>query len=317
MNKKANLMDTNVRSMRISVRADGEASCNKPAPVSPPHGVTTPHAAGQPCVTANPIRPPYGQMTSQNKVLSAFPAEERRRAELDLQWVNLPVGMMLYEAGIAVKHVYFPTTAIVSLVSSMRDGASAEVAVVGNEGIVGLGAFLGGGRALSSAEVLSAGLALRMSAESLVCLAWRSEPVMHLLLRYAQALFAHMAQASACNRHHSLDQRLCRWLLLNRDRLSGNTMLVTHERIAGVLGVRREGVSVSVLELNKAGLIRCRRGQISVVDHAELEARSCECYAAVRQVYDRLWADPERPSPGFERQRHLPANTLRVGGATG
>jgi CRP-like cAMP-binding protein len=172
----------------------------------------------------------------------------------------------------------------------MKDGASAEVAVVGNEGVVGVCAFMGGGCALSSAVVQSAGHALRMTAESIAGLAWQSEPLMQQLLRYTQALFTHMAQTAACNQHHALDQKLCRWLLLNLDRRDGNEMNATQEQIAGMLGVRREGVTGSALKLQKAGMIRYHRGHVSVLDRAGLEARSCECYSVVRQAYDRLRA---------------------------
>lgn len=226
----------------------------------------------------------------QNQVLAAIPAAEWQLIEPHMEWVELPLGAMLYDAGTVLQHVYFPGTAIVSLVSSMKDGASAEVAVVGNEGVVGVCAFMGGGRALSGAVVQSAGQALRMTAESIACHAWQSESVMQQLLRYTQALFAHMAQTSACNRHHAVDQKLCRWLLLNLDRRDGNVMLVTQEQIADMLGVRRESVTASALKLQKAGVIQYHRGRLSVLDRTGLEARSCECYSVVRAVYDRTCA---------------------------
>ncbi len=227
---------------------------------------------------------------TSNKLLSALPPDERRQIESHLEWVDLSLGERLYDAGMAIQHVYFPATAIVSLVSLMKDGSSAEVAVVGNEGVVGVGAFMGGGRALSCAVVQNAGHAWRMTAESMACHAWKSEIVMQALLRYTQTLFAHMAQTSACNRHHLLDQKLCRWLLLNLDRQSGTEMIATQEQIAGILGVRREGVTVSALKLQKAGLIRYHRGRMSVLDRVGLEERSCECYSVVRRAYDSLSA---------------------------
>lgn len=225
----------------------------------------------------------------KNQVLAALPAAQWQLIAPHLEWVELPAGAMLYEAGVTLQHVYFPASAIVSLVSSMTDGASAEVAVVGNEGVVGVCAFMGGGRALSGAVVQSAGHAYRMTAKSIACHAWRSDSVMQQLLRYTQALFTHMAQCSACNQHHALDQKLCRWLLLNLDRRDGNEMSVTQEQIAGMLGVRREGVTGSAFKLQKAGLIHYHRGRMSILDRAGLEERSCECYSVVRRAYDRLW----------------------------
>ncbi len=262
------------------------------------------------------MTPDYS-VRARNQVLSALPPVERRHVELHLQWVELPLSAMLYEAGVVVQHVYFPATAIVSLVSSMKDGASAEVAVVGNEGVVGVGAFMGGGRAPSGAVVQSAGHAWRMTAESIACQAWQSEIVMQKLLRYTQALITHMAQTSACNRHHALDQKLCRWLLLNLDRHTGNEMIVTHEQIAGILGVRREGVTVSALKLQKAGLIQYHRGRMFVLDRAGLEKRSCECYSVVRQAYDRLWARPPAAQLyGSGRPRRLPVDAVGLRSAT-
>ena len=254
---------------------------------------------------------PDSSVRAKNQVLAELPAAEWRLIEPHLEWVELPLGTMLYEAGVALRHVYFPTTAIVSLVSSMKDGASAEVAVVGNEGVVGVCAFMGGAHALSGAVVQSAGHALRMTAESIECLAWQSESLMEQLLRYTQALFTHMAQTSACNRHHGLDQALCRWLLLNFDRRDGNEMIVTQEQIASMLGVRREGVTASALKLRRAGLIQYRRGSISVLDRAGLEARSCECYSVIRRAYDRLWAGSAMQWHGWRRARRVQTN--RVG----
>ena len=259
---------------------------------------------------------PESIIRPKNQVLAAIPAAEWRLIESQLDWVELPLGAMLYEAGVVLQHVYFPVTAIVSLVSSMKDGASAEVAVVGNEGVVGVCAFMGGGRALSGAVVQSAGQALRMSAESIACHAWQSESVMQQLLRYTQALFAHMAQTSACNRHHALDQKLCRWLLLNLDRRDGNVMHVTQEQIADMLGVRRESVTASALKLQKAGVIQYRRGRLSVLDRTGLEARSCECYSVVREAYDRLCAGSAMQWHGWGRARRFRANGVGLLAAT-
>lgn len=240
-----------------------------------------------------------------NQLLAALAPAERQRLQAELEWVALPQGAMLYEAGAALRHVHFPSDAIVSLVSSMRDGAAAEVAVVGNEGVVGVCAFMGGGRALSGAVVQRAGHGWRMSAAAIARHAERSAAVMQPLLRYTQALFAHMAQTSACNRHHALEQQLCRWLLLHHDRCSGNEVIVTQERIAGMLGVRREGVTGGALKLQKAGLIRYGRGRIAILDRDGLEERSCECYAVVRRAYDRLSSDaaPWSPLPIAPRPR--------------
>jgi CRP-like cAMP-binding protein len=225
---------------------------------------------------------------TMNRLFAALPYGEWLDLEPDLEWVELDSGAMLYETGVVLKHAYFPATAVVSLVSSMKDGASVEVAVVGNEGVVGVSAYMGGGRALSGAVVQSGGHALRMSARALAWHASHSDAFMQTLLCYTQALFSHMAQTSACNRHHELDQQLCRWLLLNLDRRNGNELAVTQERIAGMLGVRREGVTGAAMKLQKAGLIQYRRGRIAILDRPGLERRSCECYSVVRQAYDRV-----------------------------
>ena len=205
-----------------------------------------------------------------------------------LEAVQMPLGEVLYESGVTLSHVYFPTTAIVSLLYVMEDGASAEIAVVGNEGIVGISLFMGGGSTPSRAVVQSAGLGLRLKARVLKDEFNRAGPVLHLLLRYTQALITQMAQTAVCNRHHSLDQQLCRWLLLSLDRLQGDELVMTQELIANMLGVRREGVTESALKLQTAGLIRYARGHITVVDRAGLELRTCECYAVVKKEYDRL-----------------------------
>jgi CRP-like cAMP-binding protein len=184
--------------------------------------------------------------------------------------------------------VFFPTNAIVSLLYVMEDGASAEIAVVGHEGVVGVSIFMGGESTTSRAVVQSAGWGFRLRSSAIKEEFNHSSPVMHLLLRYTQALITQMAQTAVCNRHHSLDQQLCRWLLLSLDRLSGNDLIMTQELIANMLGVRREGVTESALSLQKAGLIRYARGHITVLNRAGLEARTCECYDVVKKEYDRL-----------------------------
>ena len=203
----------------------------------------------------------------------------------------MPLGHVLYESGRTLSHVYFPTSAIVSLLYVMEDGASAEIAVVGNEGVVGVSLFMGGESTPSRAVVQSAGHGLRLRASTIKQEFQQAGPAMHLLLRYTQALITQMAQTAVCNRHHSLDQQLCRWLLLMLDRLPASELLMTQELIANMLGVRREGVTEGALKLQKAGLIRYARGHITVLDRLGLERRACECYAVVKREYDRLLPD--------------------------
>lgn len=223
-----------------------------------------------------------------NQLLATLSSVEWQHLEPDLEWVDLAAGDLLYASGQALSHVHFPASATVSLVSSMADGASAEVAVVGSEGMVGICAFMGNANALSDAVVQRPGNAWRMSTAAVLHHTRRSSEVMQRLLGYTQALFTHMAQCSACNRHHALDQQLCRWLLLHLDRQDGADMRITQERIASLLGVRREGVTSGALKLQRAGLIDYHRGHISIIDRNGLEARSCECYSVVRRAYDRL-----------------------------
>jgi CRP-like cAMP-binding protein len=228
----------------------------------------------------------------KNHLLAALPAAEWQRWLPQLERVEMPLGQVLYESGATLSHVYFPLTAIVSLLYVMENGASAEIAVVGNEGIVGISLFMGGESTSSRAVVQSAGHGFRLNAQTMKDEFNRAGPVLHLLLRYTQALITQMAQTAVCNRHHSLDQQLCRWLLLSLDRLQGNDLVMTQELIANMLGVRREGVTEAALSLQKVGLIRYARGRISVLDRAGLEQRTCECYEVVRKEYDRLL--PER-----------------------
>ncbi|MDT8384337.1 MAG: Crp/Fnr family transcriptional regulator [Gammaproteobacteria bacterium] len=224
----------------------------------------------------------------QNHLLAALPEEEYARLSSHLELVPMPLGMVLYESGSELHHVYFPTTAIVSLLYVMMDGASAEIAVVGNEGIIGVALFMGGRTMPNRAVVQSAGHAYRLKGRLLKQEFNRSGELQHLLLRYTQALLTQMAQTAVCNRHHSLDQQLCRWLLLSLDRLPSNELVMTQELIANMLGVRREGVTEAAGNLQKAGLIRYQRGHITVLDRPGLEARACECYAVVKKEFDRL-----------------------------
>jgi len=205
-----------------------------------------------------------------------------------LEEVDLPLGKVLYESGSKLTHVYFPTTSIVSLLYVLENGASAEIAVVGNEGIVGVSLFMGSESTPSRAVVQSGGTGLRLKANILMEEFNRAGPVLHLLLRYTQALITQMAQTAVCNRHHSLDQQLCRWLLLSLDRLQSNQLIMTQELIANMLGVRREGVTEAAGRLHRAGIIDYRRGHITIIDRAQLERRTCECYAVVKKEYDRL-----------------------------
>jgi CRP-like cAMP-binding protein len=223
-----------------------------------------------------------------NRLLASLPQAELERWWPALEPVEMPLGQVLYESGRTLSHVYFPTNAIVSLLYVMENGASAEIAVVGNEGIVGISLFMGGGSTPSRAVVQSAGQGFRLEAQLMKDEFDRAGSVLHLLLRYTQALITQMAQTAVCNRHHSLDQQLCRWLLLSLDRLEGSELVMTQELIANMLGVRREGVTEGALKLQKAGLIRYARGRILVLDREGLEKRTCECYGVVKTEYDRL-----------------------------
>ena len=227
----------------------------------------------------------------KNHLLAALPVTEWARWLPDLEPVSMPLGEVLYESGATLSHVYFPTSAIVSLLYVMENGASAEIAVVGNEGVVGISLFMGGESTPSRAVVQSAGHGVRLPATAMKEEFARSGPVMHVMLRYTQALITQMSQTAVCNRHHSLDQQLCRWLLLSLDRLEGNELNMTQELIANMLGVRREGVTEGALKLQQAGLIRYARGRITVLDRIGMEKRTCECYAVVKREYERLLPD--------------------------
>jgi CRP-like cAMP-binding protein len=224
----------------------------------------------------------------QNHLLAALPPAERERIYPHLQLVPMPLGKVLYESGDVLRHVYFPTDSIVSLLSVLEDGGSAEIAVVGNEGLIGIALFMGGETTQNRAVVQSAGHAYRLVSRQLKDEFRRNGELHLLLLRYTQALITQMAQTAVCNRHHSVDQQLCRWLLLSLDRLSSNQLTMTQELIADMLGVRREGVTEAAGKLQNLGVIRYARGQITVLDRAQLEHLSCECYGVVKKETDRL-----------------------------
>jgi len=223
-----------------------------------------------------------------NHLLDALPAADYGRLEPHLELVPMPLGEVLYEPGVQLRYVYFPVSSIVSLLYVMENGASAEIAIVGNEGILGISLFMGGETTPSRAVVQSAGHGYRLKAQLLKDEFGRFGLMMHLLLRYTQALITQMSQTAVCNRHHSIDQQLCRWLLLSLDRLASNELTMTQELIANMLGVRREGVTESAGKLQKLGLISYNRGLITVLDRAALEAQACECYAVVKKEFDRL-----------------------------
>jgi CRP-like cAMP-binding protein len=226
-----------------------------------------------------------------NRLLAALPEAELQRWLPHLEYVDMPLGEVLYEAGSTLSHVYFPTTAIVSLLYVMQNGESAEIAVVGNDGVVGISLFMGGDSTPSRALIQSGGGAYRLRAQLMKEEFDRGGPVLHLLLRYTQALITQMVQTAACNRHHSLDQQLCRWLLLSLDRLQGTDMVMTQALIAHMLGVPLKGATEGALKLQTAGLIDYTRGRIRVLDRAGLEKRTCECYTVVKKEYARLLPD--------------------------
>ena len=228
------------------------------------------------------------QLAKQNHLLASLSAAELKRLSPHLEKVEMPLGHVIYESGRVLDYVYFPTTCIISLLYVMEDGSSAEIAIVGHEGLVGISLFMGGETTPSRAVVQSHGHAFRLAARHLRAEFNRAGSMQHLLLRYTQSLITQMAQTAVCNRHHSVDQQLCRWLLLSLDRLPSDELVMTQELIANMLGVRREGVTSAALKLQHAGLISYRRGHITVLDRPGLEKRSCECYAVVKKEYDRL-----------------------------
>jgi CRP-like cAMP-binding protein len=237
---------------------------------------------------------PPAPSTTQNHLLAALPAGEFDRLSADLEPVAMPLGQVLYESGGRQDYVYFPTTCIVSHMYVLRDGASAEIAVVGNEGLIGISIFMGGDTTPSRAVVRGAGQGYRLKARLLKLEFDRGGPVLRLLLRYTQALMTQMTQTAVCNRHHSVEQQLCRTLLLSLDRSSGAGLPLTQELIASLLGVRREGVTEAAGNLQRMGLIRYARGHIEVLDRPGLERSVCECYACVKREFDRLLCDLPR-----------------------
>jgi len=230
----------------------------------------------------------------QNHLLRALPAPEAERLLPQLEFVPMPLGSVLYESGSQLRYVYFPTTSIISLLYVMEDGASAEIAVVGNEGMVGVALFMGGETTPSRAVVQSAGHAYRLKGQILKEEFRRAAGLQHLLLRYTQALLTQMAQTAVCNRHHSVEQQLCRWLLVTLDRVPSGELVMTQELVASMLGVRREGITEAAGKLREEAIIDYRRGHISVLKRAGLEKLSCECYGVVKVEFDRLMSDLPR-----------------------
>lgn len=230
----------------------------------------------------------------QNHLLAALPKEEFERIAPHLELVAMPLGDVLYESGGQLKHAYFPTSAIVSMHFVLENGASSEIAGVGNEGVLGISLIMGGNTTPSRAIVQTAGYGYRLKARLLMDEFNRAGPMMRLMLRYIQALITQISQTAVCNRHHSVEQQVCRWLLLTLDRMPSSDLTMTQELIASMLGVRREGITETAGNLQRAGLINYRRGHITVVDRSGLESRVCECYAVVKKEFDRLLSDAGR-----------------------
>jgi len=234
---------------------------------------------------------PARHTPNQNHLLAALPAEIFERLSPHLELIQMPLGQVLYESGGQLQHVYFPTTAIVSLHYIMENGASAEIAGVGNEGVLGISLFMGGNTTPSLATVQTAGCGYRLKGRLLMEEFNRAGSMMRLLLRYTQALMTQMSQTAVCNRHHSVEQQLCRWLLSTLDRLPSSELTMTQELIASMLGVRREGITEAAGHLQQAGFIHYHRGHITVLDRSGLESRACECYNVVKKEFDRLLCD--------------------------
>jgi CRP-like cAMP-binding protein len=224
---------------------------------------------------------------SQNCILAELPARDRERLFQDLEFVQMPLGQTVYASGLQLSHVYFPTTAIISLLYEMEGGSSHEVAMVGNEGVVGVSLFMGGEATVSRAVVQGAGHAYQLGGKLLKSEFHRDSFIQHLLLRYTFALMTEIAQTLVCNSHHSKDQQLCRWLLLRFDRLPSNSLAITQDQISNLLGVRRNVISEIAINLQAAGLIKLNRGRIDLLDRAGLEARVCECYALIKGRLDK------------------------------
>lgn len=246
-----------------------------------------------------------------NHLIAALSEPERLRWSQDLEWVDMPLGQVLYEPGAMMEYVYFPVTSIVSLLYVTAQGESSELAMVGNEGVVGVSLFMGGGSTPSRGVVQCAGEGFRMRSQALKACFDRDAQVQLLMLRYTQSLITQMAQTAVCNRHHSLESQLCKRLLLSLDRLAGSAVMMTQELMASMMGVRREGVSVAAFRLQRAGLIRYSRGCIEVLDRSALEQRTCECYAVVKHECDRLLEGPStrpaRPSYAIAPRRPIVA----------
>ena len=255
---------------------------------------------------------PVAVAPSHNRLLAALPAEVYARLLPDLEPISMPLGKVLYESGAQLEHIYFPLPdCIVSMLYVMEDGSSAEIAVVGDEGMVGIALFMGGDTTPSRAVVQSAGQAFRLRGKALTGEFERNSGLQILLLRYTQALITQMSQTAACNRHHSVEQQLCRWLLLSLDRLSTTTLTMTHELIANMLGVRREGVTDAAGKLQARGLIRYSRGRIEILDRAGLEAAVCECYAVVKKEYARLLPPKAAGTAGVDAMGGMDEGVLK------
>jgi CRP-like cAMP-binding protein len=240
---------------------------------------------------------------NQNHLLAALPAEIAERISPHLELISMPLGEVLYESGGQMQHVYFPTTAIASLHYVLENGASTEIAGVGNEGVLGISLFMGGNTTSSLAVVQTAGCGYRLKGRLMMEEFNRAGPMMRLMLRYTQALMTQISQTAVCNRHHSIEQQLCRWLLLTLDRLPSNELTITQELIAGMLGVRREGITEAAGNLQRAGLISYRRGHINVLDRSGLESLVCECYQVVKKEFHRLLCNA---GPGKLFMKHPP-----------
>jgi len=245
-----------------------------------------------------------GHAPNQNHLLAALPAEVFERLSLHLELIPMPLGEVLYESGGQLQHVYFPTTAILSLHYVMEDGASAEIAGVGNEGVLGISLFMGGNTTPSRATVQTGGLGYRLRGQLMMEEFNRGGPMMRLMLRYTQALMTQMSQTAVCNRHHSVEQQLCRWLLLTLDRLPSSELTMTQELIASMLGVRREGITETAGNLQREGLISYRRGHITVLDRSRLESHACECYGVVKKEFHRLLKDNGAAGKQAKTEQH-------------
>ncbi|MBI3186306.1 MAG: Crp/Fnr family transcriptional regulator [Gammaproteobacteria bacterium] len=244
---------------------------------------------------------------NDNHLLAVLPQNILNRLLPDLKLIDMPLGKVIYEPGVQLQHIYFPVTGcIVSMLYVMQNGSAAEIAVVGNEGMVGIALFMGGDTTPSRALVQSAGQAYQLSGTALIREFENHTELQHLLLRFTQALITQMSQTAVCNRHHTVEQQLCRWLLLSLDRLADNRLTMTQELIANMLGVRREGVTEAAGRLQARGLIQYSRGRITILDRAGLEAQVCECYAVVKKEYDRLLP----PDPVVLQQPELQEKTL-------